>query len=214
MIIMTGHTGRIGSAIYADLRQAGHEIRGFSLPDNDLAGFPHWQTLDEPDVLINAAGTYGVIGPLESCTMAEWIKTIQTNLIGTVRVCRDYIHRMHVGGVVINFGGAGNVPLPNYSAYAASKSAVQRFTECLAEEVKDKGLRVYTLAPGFIAGPFHDATMKAGDKAGWVYEYTKEQLAKGGNPVENVVKTVRYLISPECRIKTGSLVRAQDNEAL
>ena len=54
-------------------------------------------------------------------------------------------------GVVINFSGGGAVtPFPRFSAYGASKAAVVRLTETIAEEVRESGVRVNAIAPGAV----------------------------------------------------------------
>ena len=54
-------------------------------------------------------------------------------------------------GKIINIAGAGEGAMPNFSAYASSKSAIIRFTETVAEEVRRHKIYVNTIAPGGIS---------------------------------------------------------------
>ena len=65
-------------------------------------------------------------------------------------------------GRIINFVGGGEGGLPRFTAYAASKGAVMRFTESLAEEVKECGVFVNAIAPGPVNTKFLDNALSAG----------------------------------------------------
>ena len=92
------------------------------------------------DVLICNAGVYGPKGPSESVDFREWVRTIEINLFGVVLPCRAVIPGMKAaarhGKIVILSGGGATAPMANISAYAASKAAVVRTMETLAEELK------------------------------------------------------------------------------
>ena len=90
-------------------------------------------------MLVNNAGVSGPIGPVEAIDWEEWVETIRINLFGTVLMCRAVIPGMRERGYgkIINLsGGGGTGPRPNFSAYAASKAGVVRFTETLARECR------------------------------------------------------------------------------
>jgi NAD(P)-dependent dehydrogenase (short-subunit alcohol dehydrogenase family) len=75
-------------------------------------------------------------------------------------------------------------------AYAASKSAVLRLTEALAEETKERGLNVNAVLPGIIDTPANRADMPAADTSRWV---TPQALAD----------VVAFLLSDAARAITG-----------
>ena len=105
------------------------------------------------DVLVNNAGISGPIGPLQGNDIAEWVDTINVNLTGTFLVCRAVVPVMleQGGGRIINLSGAGVANAwSNMSAYCASKAAVVRLTEVLAQELEDKGITVNALGPGSV----------------------------------------------------------------
>jgi NAD(P)-dependent dehydrogenase (short-subunit alcohol dehydrogenase family) len=89
------------------------------------------------EILVCNAGVYGPKGRLQDVSWAEWSKAIAVNLMGTVLPCREvlphFLDRKY-GKIVLLSGGGATKPLPYLSAYAASKAAVVRFGETLAEE--------------------------------------------------------------------------------
>ena len=102
-------------------------------------------------ILVNSAGILGPTGPAWQNDPAEWEETIRVNLIGTYLCCREVLPLFlrQGGGKIINLAGGGAAfPWPKFSAYSASKAALVRFTETLAEEVKGNGIQVNVMAPG------------------------------------------------------------------
>ncbi len=82
---------------------------------------------------------------------AEWARAIEINLYGVLLPCRALIPHFKAaarGKIIIISGGGATNPLPNISAYAASKAAVVRLMETLAEELKPHGIDVNAVAPG------------------------------------------------------------------
>src|SRR3989344_979705 len=118
------------------------------------------------DVLVNAAGIYGPIGRLEENNLDMWEETIRVNLFGTVGMCALVVPFMkkQTHGRIINFSGGGEGPLPRFTAYSASKGAIVRFTESLAEEVKSFGITVNAITPGGVNTKFLEEVLAAGPK--------------------------------------------------
>ncbi|MEK9180247.1 MAG: SDR family oxidoreductase, partial [Patescibacteria group bacterium] len=75
------------------------------------------------DVLVNAAGIYGPIGPSADVDVAKWRNTFEVNLFGTFYAFCEVVPLMmkQNGGKIINFSGGGDGPFPNFSAYSSSK---------------------------------------------------------------------------------------------
>lgn len=163
------------------------------------------------DVLVNAAGMYGPIGPLAECDMAHWAVALETNLLGTAFALRKVLPGMIARreGSVINFSGGGAVnPFPRFSAYSASKAAVVRLTETVAEEVKEYGVRVNAIAPGAVNTRMLDEALAAGEQRVGKEFFAKvlEQKAKGGTPPERAAELAVFLASPESAGITGRLI--------
>ncbi len=164
------------------------------------------------DVVVNCAGIYGPIGPLVENDMAEWAHAVQINLVGTAHVLHHALPAMMARrkGVIVNFSGGGAVaPFPRFSAYSASKAAVVRLTETLAEEVREYGIRVNAIAPGAVNTRLLDQVLAAGDRAGTAF-YAKalEQKISGGTPPERAAELAVFLATPEAEGITGRLISA------
>ena len=126
-------------------------------------------SLGPPDALVNCAGVYGPIGPSHEVDAAAWARAIEVNLVGTFLCCRAVLPTMIArrrGRIVNMSGGGATAPLARFSAYAASKAAVVRLTETLAEEVAGDGVQVNAIAPGAIDTSLQDEVLAAGERAG------------------------------------------------
>jgi NAD(P)-dependent dehydrogenase (short-subunit alcohol dehydrogenase family) len=105
------------------------------------------------DVLVNCAGV-AVGGSVEEMTDEEVLDQVQTNLLGTMRMCRAVLPgmRRQRRGLIINVGSlAGLMGVPFQAAYSASKYGIEGFSESLQMEVKDFGVRVVVVDPGDVA---------------------------------------------------------------
>ncbi len=164
------------------------------------------------DVLVNAAGIYGPIGPLAENDLNEWVQAIEVNLLGTLFAMRAALPHMLARrkGVVVNFSGGGAVsPFPRFSAYATSKAAVVRLTETLAEEVKDSGIRVNAIAPGAVNTRLLDQVLAAGERAGKeFFAKAQEQKRNGGTSPEKAAELAVFLASSAGAGITGRLISA------
>ena len=164
------------------------------------------------DVLVNAAGIYGPIGPFVENDLDDWTAAIQTNLLGTVFVTHAILPHMLARrkGVIINFSGGGTVqPFPRFSAYATSKAAVVRLTETLAEEVKESGVRINAIAPGSVNTRLLDRVLAAGQNAGTAfYAQAQKQKATGGTPPARAAELAVFLASSRGEGITGRLISA------
>src|SRR5207245_3406321 len=81
-------------------------------------------------VLVNNAGIYGPMGPIEEVDWAEWVRAIEINLMGSVLCCRALMahFKAHRYGKVVQLSGGGAPQaIANGTAYAASRAAVVRF---------------------------------------------------------------------------------------
>ena len=91
-----------------------------------------------PRVLLCAAGILGPIGPFVESGPKAWDEVIRTNLLGVLNACRAVLPHMigeRKGKIIILSGGGATPSRPNFAIYGATKTALVRFTETLAEEV-------------------------------------------------------------------------------
>lgn len=169
--------------------------------------------LDNPCVLVNNAGVYGPFGLIEENDWAEWVKAIEINLFGTILMCRAFLPRMREAGYgkIINLSGGGaTAPLPRVSSYAASKAAVVRFTETLAEETRGAGIDVNAVAPGALNTRLMDDLIAAGpEKVGAAFfeKMTKTRDA-GGTPLDKGAELSVFLASARSDGISGRLISA------
>ena len=99
------------------------------------------ETFGRVDILVNNAGVYGPIGPFEEVDWQEWSQALNVNLFGTFAMSRAIVpimKRQGYGKIINLSGGGATAPLPRFTAYAASKAAVVRLTETIAEELADQ----------------------------------------------------------------------------
>jgi 3-oxoacyl-[acyl-carrier protein] reductase len=165
------------------------------------------------DVLVNNAGIYGPMGPIETVDWAKWVDAVQINLMGSVIMSRCVLGHMKARGrgsiIQISGGGATN-PLPGISAYAASKAAIVRFIETLSQEVKAFGIDANAIAPGALNTRLLDEVLAAGpEKVGKeFYERSVAQGRDGGIPLSKGADLVVFLASDAARGITGKLISA------
>lgn len=165
------------------------------------------------DSLVNNAGVYGPKGAIEEVDWDEWVEAIKINLLGTVLACKIFTphFRKNGHGKIINLSGGGaTAPLPRISAYAASKAGVVRFTETLAEELRNTGVEVNCIAPGALNTRLLDEVLEAGmEKVGKAfYERALSQKQHGGTPPVKGAKLCAFLASDNSNGITGKLISA------
>lgn len=166
------------------------------------------------DILVCNAGVYGPKGAIDTVDWAAWAQAIQINLVGTVYCCRVFLPQLRKaarGKVLIISGGGATKPLPNLSAYAASKAGIVRFAETLAEELKPEGIDVNAIAPGALNTRLLDEILEAGpDAVGEsFYRSAMKQRDSGGTPPELGGRLCAYLASAAGDGVTGRLISAQ-----
>ncbi len=164
-------------------------------------------------ILVNNAGIYGPKGSVENIETADWIRTIEVNVFGSMFMSRAVIPIFKAQGygkiIQLSGGGATN-PLPNLSAYAASKAAIIRYAETLAEELRGSGIDVNSIAPGALNTRLLDEVLEAGpEKVGSLFfKKSLEQKQSGGTPLSKAAELAVFLGSGDSDGITGKLISA------
>jgi NAD(P)-dependent dehydrogenase (short-subunit alcohol dehydrogenase family) len=165
------------------------------------------------DGLVNNAGVYGPKGLLEEVDLNDWWRSIEINLLGVALGCQNALpifRRQSYGKIVNLSGGGATAPLPRISAYAASKAAVVRLTETLAEETKGAGVDVNAIAPGALNTRLLDEVLASGPEqvGADFYERAVKQKKQGGAPLERGAALCVFLLSAASDGITGKLISA------
>jgi short-subunit dehydrogenase len=116
-------------------------------------------------VLVNAAG-FGLFGTFTEMDRDEQLDIIDLNSRALTGMCHLSIPYMSYGSRIYNMGSMSSwQPVPYINVYGASKAYVLSFSRALGVEVKDRGIRVMAVCPGWIKTEFfyhavHDDTIK------------------------------------------------------
>jgi NAD(P)-dependent dehydrogenase (short-subunit alcohol dehydrogenase family) len=233
--LVTGGSMGIGRAVAHRLAGSGWQVavaaRGAEAIDETLASLPGdghvgvrldvsdpgaWQDalagIESLSGLVCAAGVIEPIGRLGSYSPEDFMRTLEINLFGTWLAINASLSllRESRGSVVTFSGGGATSPLPRFDAYAASKAAVVRLTENLARDLAGEGLRLNSVAPGFVVTRMQDATLAAGPEGAGAdyFEQTQRQVEDGGSPAERAAELVAFLLSDDAAGITGKLISA------
>lgn len=131
------------------------------------------------DVVLNNAG-YGLIGPLEALTDEQITRQIDTNLLGLIRVTKAFTpyFREKKSGIFINITSSfGLLGYPTCSVYSATKFAIDGFSESLAYDLANFGVKVKIVAPGGIQTDFAGRSLDGGQHE--AYEKLMAKVSEG-----------------------------------
>jgi NAD(P)-dependent dehydrogenase (short-subunit alcohol dehydrogenase family) len=170
------------------------------------------------DILVNNAGA-GVFGAAEETSTAQAQQLFDTNFFGLVRLTREVLPHLRAqrSGRIINIGSVlGFLPSPYGSLYAASKHAVEGYSESLDHETREFGVRVSVVEPGYTNTSFEANATDADspiDSYAPVREHVKQVIAKavraGDDPavVAQAVLKAATSHTPKLRYPAGPLAR-------
>jgi gluconate 5-dehydrogenase len=165
------------------------------------------QRLGAADVLVNNAGVNPWYRLADKTPLAEWRAVIDVNLTGVFHACQLFGRPMldGAGGSIINISSvAGHVGLARSAAYNAAKGGLELLTKSLAIDWASRGVRVNTVAPGYLETDLTAGLQVNPGLAGKVIAHTP--LGRFGLPAE-VVGACLYLASPASSYVTGQCIR-------
>ena len=237
--LVTGASSGIGAAAAAELVQAGFTVYGTSRKAtageerNGIVFLPLDVTKDESvaavvrevlersgriDVLVNNAG-FGTAGAAEESSVEQARALFETNLFGAMRMTRAVVPHMREqgSGRVINVSSVlGFVPAPFGALYAASKHAIEGYSESMDHEVREYGVRVLLVEPAYTRTSF-DANLVPADEPLPVYARRREvadvllvEAVKAGDEASVVGEAIVDAATdrrPKLRYPAGTLAR-------
>jgi 3-oxoacyl-[acyl-carrier protein] reductase len=144
------------------------------------------------DVVVHAAGIM-LLSPLADLDLGDLDRMHRINIRGTFVVCRQAARSVRRGGAIINFSSSVvKIALPSYTAYAATKGAVDALTLILAKELRGRDVTVNAVAPGPTATPLF---LDGKDQATIDHLASLSPLERLGTPAD-VAEVVAFLAGP------------------
>jgi NAD(P)-dependent dehydrogenase (short-subunit alcohol dehydrogenase family) len=209
-IVVTGAAGVLGGEVSRFLAAQGHDVAGVDLAA-DAPGFPgkfiggiNLTTEEGAQSAVAQLGSAGVSGLVNVAGGFRWETVMdgspdswdflyRINVTTALHMSRALVpHLIESKGAIVNVGAAATLKAGlGMGAYTASKSGVARLTESLAEELKDKGVRVNAVLPSIIDTPVNRADMGDADAPRWV------------KPVE-LAQVIAFLLSDGASAVTGA----------
>jgi NAD(P)-dependent dehydrogenase (short-subunit alcohol dehydrogenase family) len=215
-IAVTGAAGALGSAMVSEALKSGARVAALDRSELShhaadgvvlLGGVDLTQPQDSQRALASAAERLGGLDGLVNIAGAfkwekiatgsieVWDQLYAINVRTAVNATRAALPFLtHPGGRIVNVGAIAAARAgTGMGAYAASKSAVARLTEALAEELKDQGVTVNAVLPSIIDTPANRADMPTADFTRWV----KPEALAG---------VILFLLSDAASVVTGALI--------
>jgi NAD(P)-dependent dehydrogenase (short-subunit alcohol dehydrogenase family) len=201
----------------AAITQSGGRARSFQADVGDAAAIniafaAIEQSLGPVDLLVNNAATPGPIGPLWEADPVDCWQAMEVNLRGPLLCSRavlpGMISRRH--GKIINVV-TGAIPIPYLSIYATGKTALMRFSECLAAETKPHGVAVFAMGPGTVRTAMSDHALNSPEGRKWLPWFRRIFDEHIDMPPERPARLALELASGKMDALSGHLLSVLDD---
>ncbi|TNM59809.1 SDR family oxidoreductase [Streptomyces sp. NP160] len=161
------------------------------------------------DVVVNTAGIMR-LAPLANADLHDVDAMIRTNVRGALVVSAEALRRLRPGGALVNFStSVTRLSLPTYSAYVATKGAVEAMTPVLAKEVAGRDVTVNAVAPGPTATRLF---LEGKDEETVARMAAANPMGRLGQP-DDIAGAVSFLAGPRGRWVNGQVLFANGGAA-
>lgn len=164
--------------------------------------------ISTPTILVNNAGVYTQNKPDDS-SLDIWKEMFEVNLFGSVKITQSLwpVFKANKKGSIVNVASTTGIkPVPNTSAYSASKAALINWTTCLAQEGGEFNIRANVVCPGIVETPLHGFyNAKASEKDKIHASITDLQLLKKMGRPEYIAESIFFLGSEQSTWTTGAV---------
>ena len=230
--LVTGASSGIGKAAALALVQAGFDVVGTSRNASRVAPHPGVTFLDldvtsdesvstlvrgvierfgRIDVLVNNAGT-GAAGAAEESSVAQDQRVFDINFFGLIRMTKAVLPHMRAQGRgrIINISSVlGLVPAPYMASYAATKHAIEGYSESVDHELREHGVRVLLIEPAYTRTGF-DANALQPDEPLPIYAAQRQAfdrvmasaMAVGDDPATVAKSIVAAATDPKPKLRS------------
>jgi NAD(P)-dependent dehydrogenase (short-subunit alcohol dehydrogenase family) len=200
------------------IRQAGGRALGIGADVTDREAVEKMvqtvqQELGPVDILVNNAAVVRPFAPIWELDPEEWQHALEVNLYGACLCSAMVLKEMTARrkGRIINVASAAALgPITYGSAYAVSKAALLRFTECLAADVRDYGITAFAIDPGTVRTDMSEYLMESEEGrtyAPWYRGYFSNYHV----PAELSANLVTLLASGQVDRLSGRFIQVSDN---
>ena len=186
-----------------------------SQPDWDRVVAETESKLGPVSLLVANAALSDPAGPVYDIDPDVWQKTLDTNVMGSVRGARAVLPGMierRKGRLIIISSGAALAATPYTSPYRVSKAALLRLAEIMALEVRDFGVSVFAIHPGVIDSTILDSAVRTDAGRKWVpHMAQKVESGRALTGTEQCADCCAYLASGDADGLTGRYVSATED---
>ena len=205
--------------VVEEIRAAGGQAAALPLDVTDTAAVEQTvrqieQQFGAINLLVNNAGVVGRPGPVWESELEDWQHTMNVNLTGPFLCAKAVLPGMiarRQGRIINVASGAALGPIPYGTSYCVSKAALARLTECIAADVREHGITVFTIDPGSVRTDMTEYLITSEEGRKYVPWYRKMILEGGDVPAELSARLVTVLASGKADALNGRFIRVSDD---